>query len=169
MLEVFVSGAFRNNGEMIDFTDIKLVMPDCDEDMIKSNAINRCFTRQAEKVFKKRIDSINSLYVDRVKKNDKDVPSCCGKGIKTLDWDELQEFAIMYNLRGVPLFRSTDLRTARIKAFREYCEKILGEKQEDGYNWAAARDYEVPNIVSKRARDKGNAEAVLSGRDEISV
>lgn len=169
MLEVFVSGAFRNNGEMIDFTDIKLVMPDCEEDMIKSNAINRCFTRQAEKVFKKRIDSINSLYVDKVVKNDKLVPSCCGKEIKTLDWDELQEFAIMYNLRGVPLFRSTDLRTARVKAYREYCEKILNETHEEGYDWAKAMDYTVPNIVSKRAKDKGNAEAVLSGRDEISV
>jgi hypothetical protein len=168
MLEVYVSGAFRNNGEMIDFTDVKLVMPECEEEMIKSNAINRCFTRQAEKVFKKRIDSIHSLYVDNVKKN-KEVPSCCGKGIKTLDWDELQEFAIMYNLRGVPLFRATDLRTARIKAYREYCEKILGEKQEESYDWAKAMDYEVPGAVTKRARDKGNAEEVLSGRDEISV
>lgn len=169
MLEVIVSGAFRNNGEMIDFTDVKLVMPDCEEDMIKSNAINRCFARQAEKVFKKRIDSIHALYVDKVKKNDKEAPSCCGKEIKTLDWDELQEFAIMYNLRGVPLFRATDLRTARIKAYREYVEKILKDPKEEGYDWAGAMDYKVPEVVTRRARDKGNAEAVLSGRDEISV
>lgn len=169
MLEVIVSGAFRNNGEMNDFSGIKLVMPDCDEEMIKSNAINRCFVRQAEKVFKKRIDSIHSLYVDKVTKNDKEAPSCCGKEIKTLDWDELQDFAIMYNLRGVPLFRSTDLRTARIKAYREYCEKILNEEQEEGYDWAGATDYKVPEIVTKRAKNKGNAEAILTGKDEINV
>lgn len=171
MLEVYVSGAFRNNGEMVDFTDVKLVMPECEEEMIKSNAINRCFARQGEKVFKKRIDSIHSLYVDKVKSNDKAIPTCAGKQIKELDWDELQDFAIMYNLRGVPLFRATDLRTARIKAAREYAEKILGEKheKEENYNWAIATENKVPEIVSKRAVNKGNAEAVLSGRDEISV
>lgn len=168
MLEVLVSGAFRNNGEMIDYTDVKLTMPDCEEEMIKSNAINRCFSRQAEKVFKKRVDSIHSLYVDKVKSTDK-IPTCAGKQIKELDWDELQDFAIMYNLRGVPLFRSTDLRTARVKAAREYAEKILNEKHEDNYNWALATENKVPEIVSKRAVNKGNAEAVLSGRDEIHV
>lgn len=49
MFVITCSGAFRNNGEMVDFSDLKLLMPNCADEWIQSNAMNRCFVRQAEK------------------------------------------------------------------------------------------------------------------------
>lgn len=177
MLEVTCSGAYRNNGNLEDFTDIKLIMPDCPEEWIKTNAINRCFVMQAEKIFKKRVDSIHSLYVDAVKKIDSKknskgevevlVPSCCGKKIKSLNWEELQDLAMMFCLRAIPLYRSCDLRNAKVIAYREYVNKIEGGNLEDGFNYAAAPDFVIPDVAIKTAVIKGNADKVLSGNDVI--
>lgn len=170
MLRVICSGAFRNNKEMNDFSDFEIIMPDCPDDWIKSNCINRCFTRMGEKVFKKRIDSLHSLYVDSVEKNyktkDKELkPSCCGKNIKNLTWDELQDFAIMFCLRAVPKFREGDLRHAREVAYREYLEKINGQVIQEKFNFAAAPDLIVPDVATKIAYYPGNAKDILSGKD----
>ena len=172
MIVVTCSGAFRNNGEMVDFSDLKLVMPDCPDEWIQSNAMDRCFVPQAEKKFKKRIDSIHSLYIDNVQKNvanQKDIPlkpSCCGKKIKSLNWEELQDFAMMFCLRGVPLFRVGDLRTARAKAYKEYVSKIMGQKVGDKFDYAAAVDFDVPDVAVTRAEYQGNAEKVLKGTEK---
>lgn len=171
MMKVICSGAFRNNKEMNDFSDFVIVMPDCPDEWIKSNCINRCFVRMAEKVFKKRIDSIHSLYVDAVEKDYKGKdgketkPSCCGKNIKSLTWDELQDLAIMFCLREIPLYRQGDLRTAREIAYKEYLTKIAGQELNKEFNFAAAIDFKVPDVVMKTAKYQGNAEAVLAGQD----
>lgn len=171
MLRVKCSGAFRNNGEMNDFDNFEIIMPDCPDDWIKSNCINRCFIRMAEKVFKKRVDSIHSLYVDSVERNYKPKdgkemkPSCCGKKIKTLTWDELQDMAIMFCLREIPLYRDGDLRQAREIAYRQYCTKIAGQPPAADFNFAAAIDFPVPDVAVKVAEYAGNAEKVLSGQD----
>lgn len=171
MLRVKCSGAFRNNKEMNDFDNFEIIMPDCPDDWIKSNCINRCFVRMAEKVFKKRIDSIHSLYVDSVEKDykakdGKEIkPSCCGKKIKSLSWDELQDLAIMFNLREIPLYRDGDLRRAREIAYRQYCTQIVGQVFGKDFNYAAAIDFPIPDVVAKRAEYKGNAKQVLSGQD----
>jgi hypothetical protein len=177
MLEVTCSGAYRNNGNLEDFTDLKMLMPDCPEEWIKSNAMNRCFTMVAEKAFKKRVDSIHSLYVDNVEsvktKKDKSgkevklIPSCCRKKIKSLNWEELQDLAMMFCLRAIPLYKSCDLRSARAIAYKEYVNKINGGELEDGFNFAAAPDFEVPEVAVKTAKIKGNADKVLTGNDII--
>lgn len=164
MLRVICSGAFRNNGEMHDFSDFEIIMPDCPENWIQMNATKRCFARLAEKKFKKRVDSIHSLYIDKVEKckDEKAVPSCCGKKIKSLTWDELQDLAIMFCLREIPTFRSGDLRAARIAAYRTYGEKILGKKYERSFDFAAAPDFTIPNEVTIRGEYKGNVEKVMA-------
>lgn len=177
MLKIKCSGAYRNNGNLEDFTDLEMLMPDCPEEWIKSNAINRCFGMVAEKKFKKRVDSIHSLYVDSVEKlepkKDKEgnevvaLPSCCGKKIKSLDWEQLQDLAMMFCLRAIPLYRSCDLRSARVIAYKEYVNKIAGGNLEDNFDFAAAADFVVPDVAIKTATIKGNAEKVLTGNDVI--
>ena len=177
MLEVTCSGAYRNNGNLEDFTDLKLLMPDCPEEWVKSNAINRCFVMAAEKEFKKRVDSVHSLYVDKVEKakpkKDKSgkeielLPSCCGKKIKSLNWEELQDLAMMFCLRAIPLYKSCDLRSARVIAYREYVNKITGGELGDDYNFAAAADFDVPEVAIKTVAINGNADKVLTGNDVI--
>lgn len=164
MLKITCSGAFRHNGEMNDFSDFEIIMPDCPESWIQMNATKRCFARLAEKKFKKRIDSIHSLYIDKVEKlkDEKVTPSCCGKKIKSLTWDELQDLAIMFCLREIPTYRNGDLRAARITAYRIYGEKILGKKYENGFDFAAAPDFTIPEEVTVRGEYKGNVEKVMA-------
>lgn len=170
MFVITCSGAFRNNGEMVDFSDLKLLMPNCADEWIQSNAMNRCFDRQAEKKLKKRVDSLHSLYIDEVdKESNKEKPSCCGKKIKALNWDELQDFAMMFCLRGVPLYRSCDLRTARAKSYQEYCDKILNQKTSENFNFADAPDFTVPDVAVKVAEHKGNAREVIDGTAKIGT
>ena len=214
MLKVTVSGAFRSNNELNDFTDVELKMPDCPEEWVKTNAINRCFPMEAEKLFKKRVDSIHSLYIDKVEKiepkiiketlvevvdvpvkvKEKDasgkmievekiekkevekevertveeLPLCAGKKIKTLNWEELQHFAMMFCLRAVPLYRGGDLRTARQIAYKEYASKIMGKTIDDDFDFAAAADFDVPEKAVSVAVYKGNAKDVLTGKDKIN-
>lgn len=213
MLKVTVSGAFRSNNELNDFSDVELTMPDCPDEWIKSNAINRCFPMEAEKIFKKRVDSIHSLYIDKVEKakpqivkktlvdvidvpvkvKEKDttgkmvevekiekqevekevetevyeLPLCAGKKIKSLDWEELQHFAMMFCLRAIPLYRGCDLRTARQIAYREYVNKILGKELKEDYDFAAVADFDVPETAVSFVQYEGNADKVLSGKDKI--
>lgn len=188
MLKVKCSGAYRNGGDLVDFTDLELTMPDCPQDWIQFNAMNRCFVMQAEKKFSKRIDSIHSLYIDKVeelktkvkeevmgadgKKKiiEKEVavlPSCCGKKIKSLIWQELQDLAMMFCLREVPLFRDCDLRTAQAKAYRAYVNYINGGDLDEAFDFAAAPDFDVPNVATKIAKYKTNSEEVLTGKDAI--
>lgn len=177
MFRVYCSGAFRNNGNLEDFTDLELIMPECPEEWIKSNAINRCFVAQAEKKFNKRIDSIHSLYVDKFEKFDTQknkkgeevpvLPSCCGKKIKSLDWEQLQDLAMMFCLREIPLFRSCELRRARMIAYREYVNKINGGELDKDYDFGAAADFVVPDVAIKTETYKSNADEVLNGTDVI--
>ena len=180
MLKVTCSGAYRHNNELVDFTNVELIMPDCPKDWILSNAINRCFMMQAEKQFNKRIDNIHSLYVDKVdefktvKVKDKDkekevpaLPSCAGKKIKELTWEELQDFAMMFCLRSVPLFRSCDLRYARTVAYRAYVNDITGGNLTEDYDFGAAADIICPNTATKFAEYASNVQEITEGKDVI--
>lgn len=70
---------------------------------------------------------------------------------------------MMFCLRGVPLYRSCDLRTARAKAYQEYCDKILNQKTSENFNFADAPDFTVPDVAVKVAEHKGNAREVIDG------
>ena len=93
-------------------------------------------------------------------------PLCCGKKIKSLNWDEIEHFAIMYNLIAVPLAKTTDLRTAREIAYREYLIHIKGNEA-DKFDYAAAPDMTIPDVAEKTAEVKSNAKEVLEGSDLI--
>lgn len=212
MLKLKVSGSFRSNGNIVDYSDLELVMPDCEQGWVQSHAVNRIFPDAAEAKLKTRVDSVVTMYIDgqesvnsekvkiqiptmevmeveeevtdkdgktkKVKKTkevevmkeeEKEVPLkplCCGKKIKSLNWEELQHFAIMYNLIAVPLPRASDLRTAREIAYREYLQHIKGDEI-DVFDYAAAPDMTIPDVAEKVAEVKSNAKEVLEGSDLI--
>lgn len=145
VLTVTCSGAYKNNGELIDYDSEKITIPVCDEDWIKSNIINRALKRHFEEKKAKRFDSSYSCYIDKVDKNKKANPSCLGKNIKELTWKEVQEVAILYNLFRVPLYKTTDLREARRICYLEYCNKIMGYKLKEDFDFANARDVTIPD------------------------
>ena len=211
ILKITVSGSFRSNGKIIDYTDMEMTMPECDEGWIQSHALNRIFTPVAEAKFNIHVDSVVTMYIEKIEKietvkakvqvpvkekqeveeevmengkpkkvkktievdvfkeEEKDVPAkplCCGKKIKSLNWDEIQHFAIMYNLIAVPLPKATDLRTAREIAYREFMIHIKGSKS-DKFDYAAAPDMTIPDVAEKTAEIKSNAKEVLEGDDLI--
>lgn len=212
MLKLKVSGSFRSNGNIIDYSDLELIMPECDQGWVQSHAVNRIFADAAEAKLKTRVDSVVTMYIDGQEVVDKETvkievpvkemqeyeeevadkdgktkkikktkevevmkeevkevplkPLCCGKKIKSLNWEELQHFAIMYNLIAVPLPRASDLRTAREIAYREYLQLIRGEKI-DVFDYAAAPDMTIPDVAEKVAEVKSNAKEVLEGSDLI--
>lgn len=159
VLTVTCSGAYKNNGEMIDYDNEKITIPVCDEEWIKSNIINRALKRHFEEKKAKRFDSNYSCYIDKVDKNKKVNPSCLGKNIKELSWKEVQEAAILYNLFRVPLYKSTDLREARRICYLEYSNKILGYKLKEDFDFANARDiflnenHDNPNKAEENITD----------------
>lgn len=211
MLQLKVSGSFRSNGNIVDYADLEMQMPDCAEGWVQSHALNRIFPTVAEAKLNTRVDSVVTMYIDGVEHKEKETvtlmtptiekqeveeeieengktkkvkrmkdvevmkeeqkeialkPLCCGKKIKSLNWDELQHFAIMYNLIAVPLPKATDLRTAREIAYREYLREIKGNKS-DKFDYAAAPDMTIPDEAEKIAEVKSNAEEVLKGDDLI--
>lgn len=211
LLVLSVSGSFRSNGKIIDYSDLKMEMPVCEQGWVQSHAMNRILPSVAEEKLGCRVDSLVTMYIDgqekiekrviktqipvmekqeveeeveengKVKKVKKTVdvevmkteetempamPLCCGKKIKSLNWDELQHFAIMYNLIAVPLPKTTDLRTAREIAYREYMIHIKGSKS-DKFDYAAAPDMTISDVAEKTAEVKSNAKEVLAGEDLI--
>lgn len=211
LLVLSVSGSFRSNGKTIDYTDLKMEMPVCEQGWVQSHAMNRILPTAAEAAYGMRVDSVSTMYIDgqetidkrvvktqipvmekqeveeeveengKMKKIKKTVevevmkeeekeevakPLCCGKKIKSLNWDEIQHFAIMYNLIAVPLPKTTDLRTAREFAYREYMAHIKGTGS-DKFDYAAAPDMTIPDVAESTAEVKSNAKEVLEGTDLI--
>lgn len=175
LLVLTVSGSFRSNGKVIDYSDLKIEMPECEQGWVQSHAMNRIFPMAAEEQLGQRVDSLVTMYIDgqekieKKKVGDKQVdakPLCCGKKIKSLNWEEIEHFAIMYNLIAVPLAKTTDLRTAREIAYREYMAHIKGNET-DKFDYAAAPDMTIADVAEKTAKVKSNAKEVLEGSDLI--
>lgn len=133
MLKVTVSGDYRTaTGEVVDYDNVVGIIPKCPEEWILSHVKNRFIGEWIKKdeKYKKRFHSARTVYIDKVETVEGE-PSCIGKDIKELNWDELQELAVMKNLFTIPLKHTVDLRTARDTAYFEFNEKILGRKLKD--------------------------------------
>lgn len=170
MLKVTISGDYRTSGgahgDIIDFEGVVGVMPECDEAMIQSHVMNRFVGAwiKASGKYAARFNSRRTCYVDKVEKI-AGKPSCIGKDIKALSWDELQELAVVKNLLQIPLTHATDIRAARETAYLQYSEKILGKKIDTNtkkYNYA-----ELPKLVVE-AEGVAEPEAKLSNSEAIA-
>lgn len=133
MFKVTISGDYRTSGgvhgDIVDFDGVTGIMPECDEAWVQSHVMNRFvgIWLKADKRYPARFNSLRSVYVDGIERI-KGTPSCIGKNIKELSWEELQELAVAKHLLRIPLIQATDIRTARETAYLEYSEKILGKK-----------------------------------------
>ena len=73
MLKLKVSGSIRSNGNIIDYSDLELIMPECDQGWVQSHAVNRIFPDAAETKLKTRVDSVVTMYIDGQEKIDKQI------------------------------------------------------------------------------------------------
>lgn len=165
MLKVKISGYYRSGKENVDFnTEVK--MPECANMKILSNVQNRVIHR----IFKdseKPYSAAGKCWVDDVEKDDTE-PSFVGKNLKMLDWNEIQEVAIAYDLTKVPLYRTCSLREAREAVYKEYCTIVKDRKLEADFNYAMAPDVTLgeKRVVAKK---KSKTEAVADVEEDGQV
>lgn len=159
MYKIKVSGYYRSNKDMVEFEDT-IKMPECEEEWIQSNVQNRVLHRHFQGG-NKPFTALGKCYIDKVEKDAKLKESYLDKNIKELDWDGIQELAIKFNLRKVPLFRATSLRQAREVAYIEYCTQVLGKKFDDNFKFESA-----PEVVIKGKKDD-KSEGIIGNDPEI--
>ncbi len=146
MYKVRISGLYKSGDKSIDF-DTTVTMPECKEEMILSNVQNRVVSRTFKEA-KYPFTRLVKCYVDDFKK-EKGNPSYMGKKIKELDWDEIQDVAIAYDLRRVPLYRSVAIRDAREVLYREFCNSVKGTNYEIGFDYGNAADFVIEEKPSE--------------------
>lgn len=170
-LVVTVSGDYRTGtkvgSDVIDFEGVVGKMPDCPEDFIMFHVQNRMLPIwiKADKRYPQRFEMMRTVYIDKVERV-QSVPAIIGKNIKELSWEELQELAVLKNLRHIPPYRSTDLRSAREVSYLEYSEHILGNKinvSEKNYNYA-----DLPALIIDGGGKKASNPKLKTNEDAIS-
>lgn len=176
MFKVTVSGEYRTNlgkeGDLVDFEGVVGIMPECKEEWVLSHVKNRYLTRwiKADGRYKNRVNSVRTVYIDNIEKI-KGSPSCFGKDIKGMSWDELQDLAVCKHLLAIPLINATDLRQARETAYLEYSTRILDKsiniKSQD-YSFIGLPVLVVSGDGAVAAEDEkeSNEEAISNAQDE---
>lgn len=166
MLEVTVSGSYRTSGgsegDVVDYDEVKGVMPECDKKMVLSHVVNRYLGKwiASDKRYKARFSRHLKTYIMDISTN-KDKSGIIGKDIKTLGWFELQDLAVMCNLLAIPSPNKVSLIQAREKAYLEYSEKVLGRKiPTDPTKDEKARTYSYAKLPALKVRE---GEAELDG------
>lgn len=137
-LKVTVSGSYKTaNGDIIDFEDVKGIIPLVDEEHAKmhvrrryaSEWVRELKSETDKKVYPERIDRMRQVFIDDIEETIHDF-SFKGKDIKKMTYEELQDLATLKDLRSVPLpkkISGVDIRDMRTKAYLEYSEKVKGE------------------------------------------
>ena len=140
MYKVTVSGDYRTSGgkegNIVDFEGVTGIMPECgtekdpmdNEGIVLSHVVARYLSAwiRADKRFTARYADNRTTNIDKIERVP-GTPSCIGKDIKTLSWEELQDLAVLKNLLRIPLVHAVDLRSAREIAYVQYSKLILGK------------------------------------------
>lgn len=142
---VKISGSYKtDNGDIIDFRDIEKYIPYIDFDVAKMHVISRLALMwlTLDENYPKRVSHVREVFVDKLKEVDEkggeidfDIKD---KDIREMSAEELQMLAVAYDLREIPLYRSTSLRQMQSVAYSVYAQKVLEDEdvnyKEEGFN-----------------------------------
>lgn len=179
MLKITVSGAYysgagKGGKEIVDFENITGIIPDIENERIQQAVMWRLIQIWISKneKFTKRFDLLRNCYIDKVEKV-AGKPGIVGKNIKELTWEELQELAVWKNLKKIPEYKKTDIRSAREKAYVEYA-LLLGKEvnpESKSYNYAELPDLVIANDdkVAGPDKQKSNEEVLAEAQEDTSV
>jgi len=146
MLKLTISGYYLSNGKKVDYTNTEVLIPECPEGYMLSEVINRVVPQKFSDA-KEPYSTHGKCYIDKVTKT-KAKPSYNGKHIKELGWAEIEDVAIAYTLRSVPLFRACSLVDARIKLYQEFCNTVRGMNLKNGFDYKNAEDFVLGELSS---------------------
>lgn len=154
MLEITISGSYKTaQKDIVDFENVKGVIPFCDEDIAAMHTRARYAPRwikeakgpDGKPLYPDRIQRVREVHIDDIKETTGKL-SFVGKDIKELTMEELQDLATAKDLRRIPLHKASDLRNTRVMAYVDYSEKILKSEpikyQEPDFNFA-----KLPSII----------------------
>lgn len=156
LLEFTISGCYYDSKkETIDFEDIKIRIPACDEDKgvgsmhLRGRYIERAIRQVTDKngdpKYPKRIEKVRQVFIDDSTLV-KGKLSFVGKDIKELSVDEMQDLATSKDLRFIPTPNSgMSKRDMQIRAYAAYSDKVLRKPikwMEEGFNFA-----KLPSII----------------------
>lgn len=179
MLKVTVSGSYYSGTgargkEIVDYEGVVIVIPEIEEHRIQQAVMWRLIQIAISKdpKFTKRFDTLRHCYIDKVEKV-AGKPSIIGKDIKEMTWEELEELAVWKNLRQIPIYKTTDLRFAREKAYLEY-SALIDKKldpEEEGYNYAALPELviEDDDKVAIPEKQKTNEEIIAGAQEDTGL
>lgn len=158
-LEFTISGSYYNSKkETIDFDKVVGRIPACDEEngvgsmhvrgRFAAKWIKDAVNADGDPKYPDRIEKLRQVFIDDVKPV-KGTLSLVGKSIKDLSNDELQELAVLKDLRYIPLPNSgMSRRDMLIRAYVDYSERVLKvpmmkKSQEPEFNFAKLPDIMV--------------------------
>lgn len=165
MLEFKVNGIYKNgygsNGKRIDYECTGL-MPVCDEIYYQQNANRLIGFWIKEAGYTERFEEFETVYIDTVKEVNIPCP-IDGKNIKDLDWLGLQYLACKHHLNSIPLHNQVGLYEARLKACKEYMDKVL---KRDAPNSTKISDF--PDLILDGSSYQAEPEQVLTNEEILN-
>jgi len=149
-LKVTIYGDYATEeGKRLDFSGLEGVLPKVDEDL----ALQAIRTRYApmwlslSDKYPARVKKIRGCFVEEMQEVEHNF-SFSGKNIKQMSVEELQDLAVAYQIRRIPLYKKGSLADARMIAYVEYALKVNGKKINDKEEGFAAEFMKLPALIA---------------------
>jgi len=130
--KVTISGSYRKDlkGGYVDFSKVTGIVPLVDEEVLNQQVRKRyaamwLSSEENRRKFPEGVKSIREVHVDKAEVVEVDQFSFVGKDIMDLDYEELQDLAVMKDLRSVPLYKKSSLRRTQDVAYAAYALNVL--------------------------------------------
>lgn len=155
--KVYVSGTYNiGGGEYVDYS-VEGVVPYIAEEDIKGLVANRYILGwiSADKEnHPQRPRSVREIVIDDYEETDHDF-DYCGKDIKEMTAEDLQDLATAKGLYEVPAEKmSPDVRQMREKAYKAYVTHVQKETVMDDFRYTTAPPLVVDQNIRKLSRPK---------------
>jgi len=177
LYQVTLSGSYRAaNNEVIDFSDVKGIVPANAEDVMNMHIRRRhapmliaaTKNKDGESAYPKRLESIRECYIDDMKPVAGE-PSYAGLDVKELTAEQLQDLALGKDLRAIPLYRTASLRFTREKAYVAYAASIghYVDDTAEGFNFMKLPPLVLDGEARKDTTKKLTNDEVLAGEEGV--
>jgi hypothetical protein len=123
--KVNVSISYKNEKEIIEIQR-DVILPVCSRGFLQ-HALNKRMVPLiiAEDKTLKSMDNLRSVFIEEEPELVAGFPSFEGKSIKKLNWREIQEVAVAYELASAPSYKQMELSAARKKLYAVFSKKVL--------------------------------------------
>lgn len=164
-----LSGSYKSGDKIVDYRRLTGLIPYVDYDLAQSALITRyakLWLANENPDYLERVDRVREVFIDKIEKVEfESTYSFVGKSITEMDWVELQDLALAFDLRRIPLFRDGySLRESQIIAYVDYNNLILGRtfKAENGKEF-------FPNEKDEGFNISDYPEIIIEGSEEMGV